>query len=346
MRYLPAYWDDVKKVLPAIGNIDALNGKTVAVTGATGLICSGVVDILHYLNTEKKAGVRLLLLGRSEARTAARFPHMVPGEDYRFVRFDATKAAEADVAADYIIHGASNANPAAYVAQPVETMEANFIGLNELMKAAKRCGTKRVLYLSSSEVYGQKDGMEPFRENDLGYLDILNPRAAYPSSKRAAETLCIAYASEYGIDPVIVRPGHVYGPAITAADNRATAQFTRNAAKKEQIVMKSAGTQLRSYCYSLDCASAILTVLINGASGEAYNISNPDSIITIGEIAAKIAQAAGMDLAFENPADAEAKGYNLMSNSSLASEKLEALGWRAFFSPEEGADRCVQYYEA
>jgi nucleoside-diphosphate-sugar epimerase len=186
--------------------------------------------------------------------------------------------------------------------------------------------------------------MEPFFENDYGFLDILNQRASYPSSKRAAETLCVAYSLEHGLDTVIVRPGHIYGPAVIPSDNRATAQFTRNAVKGEDIVMKSAGSQLRSYCYSLDCASAILAVLLNGEKENAYNISNPDSIITISAIAKELANAAGRNLTFENPADAEAKGYNLMSNSSLDSKKLEALGWQAEFSPAEGAKRCIEYY--
>ena len=345
MKYNASYWQDVASVLPAVTDIDALCGKSILITGGTGLICSGVVDILHYLNTEKQADISIILAGRSRENTQARFTHMKEGTDYSFVTYDATRPEELTASADFIIHGASNANPAAYVSQPVETMEANFIGLDRLLRLAGKYGTKRVLYISSSEVYGQKDGMEPFRENDFGFLDILNPRAAYPSSKRAAETLCVAYAQEYGVSTVIVRPGHIYGPAITKSDNRATAQFTRNAAKKEQIVMKSAGTQLRSYCYSLDCASAILTVLTNGKDLNAYNISNPDSIITISEIAKKIAEAAGMEIAYENPADAEATGYNLMSNSSLDSDKLEALGWHAVFSPEAGAARCVKYYE-
>lgn len=344
MKYLDGYWQDVERVLPHIKGIDALYGKSVLITGGTGLICSGVVDILHYLNKKDGAGIKILLAGRSEERTAKRFYNMKAGADYRFIKYDATVSTELDEQADYIIHGASNANPAAYVAQPVETMEANFVGLNNLLKLAVKKNAKRVLYLSSSEVYGQKDSMDPYFENDYGFLDILNQRASYPSSKRAAETLCVAYSLEYNLDTVIVRPGHIYGPAVIPSDNRATAQFTRNAINGEDIVMKSAGSQLRSYCYSLDCASAILAVLLNGERENAYNISNPDSIITISAIAKAIASAAGKNLTFENPADAEAKGYNLMSNSSLDSKKLEALGWKAEFSPDEGAKRCIDYY--
>ena len=344
MKYTEDYIEDVRRVLPCIKNRTALYGKRILITGGTGLICSGIVDILHVLNAEENAGIRIFLAGRNKQGTARRFAHMRPGTDYTFVPFDATAPGPLPPA-DAVIHGASNANPAAYVSQPVETMEANLIGLNALLRACVKTGTKRLLYVSSSEVYGQKDGTAPYGENDYGFLDILNGRAAYPSAKRAAETLCVAYGEEYGVDTVIVRPGHVYGPAITPYDNRASAQFTRNAARGEDIVMKSAGTQLRSYCYHLDAASAILAVLINGERANAYNISNKDSVITIGDLAKKLAAAAGTELRFENPADAEAKGYNLMSNSSLRSEKLEALGWAAVFSADEGTERCLRYYE-
>ena len=341
MKCTSEYWNDVARVIPHIVGKEKLYGKSILITGSTGLICSGIVDVIYYLNKYESAGIKLILAGRNESKIAKRFSYM---DDYSFLQYDATVQSDLSVSTDYIIHGASNANPAAYVAEPVETMEANFIGLNNLLKLAVKCNASRVLYLSSSEIYGQKDSTEPYYEGDYGYLDILNQRASYPSSKRAAETLCVAYGMEYGLDTVIVRPGHVYGPAVTDADNRATAQFTRNAVNKEDIVMKSAGTQLRSYMYFLDSASAILTILLNGERDNAYNISNPDSIITISQIAKCIADAAGTNLTYENPDDLEAKGYNLMSNSSLDSKKLESLCWSAEFSPEEGASACVKYY--
>lgn len=346
MKYNEEYRKDLRRVLPFSGNKEILRGKSIIITGATGLICSAVVDILLEMNKSENAEIKIILAGRSEQRLKSRFAYAEEDPNLSYLEYDATKTASyGDVKADFIIHGASNANPAAYVAQPVETMQANFIGLDSLMKIAVNSNTQKVLYISSSEVYGQKSDMEPFSEEDYGYLDILNDRAAYPSSKRAAETLCIAYGNEYGIDTVIARPGHIYGPAVIPSDNRATAQFTRNAVNGEDIVMKSAGTQLRSYCYFLDCASALLTILTKGRKGNAYNISNPKSIITISAIAKAIANAAGMEIKFENPDDAEAKGYSQMSNSSLNSRKLEALGWQAIFSPEEGALGCIKYYE-
>ena len=224
-------------------------------------------------------------------------------------------------------------------------MFANLCGLKSLLDFAKQNPYTRLLYVSSSEVYGKKEEKRPYMESDYGFVDILNPRACYPSSKRAAETMCAAYKDEFDVDFVVVRPGHIYGPSITNTDSRASAQFTRKAKAGEDIIMKSAGLQLRSYCYTLDCASAILTVLIKGESGEAYNISNSQSVVTIRELAECMAKTAGVKVVFEQASDQELKSYNMMDNSSLNSEKLEVLGWKGYFDLEKGINATIDYYK-
>ena len=195
---------------------------------------------------------------------------------------------------------------------------------------------RRILYISSSEVYGNKKDNEPYLEDEYGYVDILDSRSCYPSSKRASETLCAAYSKEYGVDYTIARPGHVYGPTMTANDNRASSQFPRDVLAGKDIIMKSSGAQLRSYCYVLDCASAILTILLAGKNGEAYNISNKDSVVSIREMAESFAKNAGQKIVFENPSDIEKMAFNKMNNSSLNASKLESLGWKANFNLEQG----------
>ncbi len=340
-KYDGTYWDDVEKVIRYVPHVSELFHKSILITGATGMICSAVVDLLFHLNRTSEAGIRIFLAGRSQGRMEKRFYPFSEGTDYFFLQYDATKDKELGFSADYIIHGASNSSPEMYRIQPVETMLSNLIGLNCLLNMAMHNDTKRLLYISSSEVYGQKQNNCPFNESDYGYVDILNLRAAYPSSKRAGETLCIAYGEEYGVDTVIVRPGHIYGPTMTDSDDRAVAQFTRNALRGEPIVMKSSGNQLRSYCYTLDCASAILTVLINGEKGKAYNISNKDSVVSICDVAEALAHKAETSIEFCNPSDTEKKGYNLMVNSVLIAEELEALGWQPQFDLQTGIARTV-----
>lgn len=344
MRYSSAYWDDVEKVIWNIPNVEELFHKSVFITGGTGMICSAVAELLFHLNRTKDADIKIILAGRSRERMEKRFYPFSKGVDYTFVQYDATKDKPLAVESDYIIHGASNASPTVFRTQPVETMLSNFLGLKCLLDMAVKTQAKRLLYISSSEIYGKKSGNRPYSEEDYGYVDILNPRAAYPSSKRAAETLCAAYGAQFGVDTVIVRPGHIYGPTMTDTDDRASAQFTRTAIRGEPIVMKSAGTQLRSYCYTLDCASAILTVLINGEKGQAYNISNKDSVVSIREVAEAMARSTGTEIVFSNPTNAEKQGYNLMENSALDAGKLEGLGWRAQFDLAAGTANSITFF--
>ena len=149
------------------------------------------------------------------------------------------------------------------------------------MEYSKTQNINRIVYISSSEVYGNKIIEKPRQVNDYSGIDLLNPRNSYSISKCAAETLCASYYQQYGVNSSIIRPGHIYGPTLVENDNRISQEWCINAINNQNIIMKSEGKQVRSYCYCLDCASAILTVLIKGESVKAYNISNPDSIISI-----------------------------------------------------------------
>lgn len=336
MRYTIEYEKDLKRIAGVITGIEKLRNCRIFVSGAGGLICSALVDFLMNLNEWKNAGIEVYAAGRSEARIRKRFSRWSGRPEFHYLPYDAMERIASEEQFDYFIHGASNANPAAYVREPVETMLANLIGIRNVLEYARVQGSGRVLYLSSSEVYGKKTTPERYREDEYGFLDILNPRACYPSSKRASETLCAAFLQEYGVDSVIVRPGHVYGPTATSSDNRASTQFPRDVLQGRDILMKSPGTQLRSYCYVLDCVSAMVTVLLNGQAGSAYNISNPNCVVTIRQMAEAFAKAGGRNVVFDNPTDAEREGYNLMDNSALDSDRLEALGWKGLFDLEAG----------
>lgn len=339
--YTNEYISDLKDIQKAIPNLNVLKDSSIMVTGAGGLICSAIVDFLLELNRSMDFNIQVYALARSYTKIQRRFGEKIEQNDFHFVNYDATKPLDISISVDYIIHGASNANPGIYMQQPVETMAANFIGLKNLLDYSKTYRAKRLVYISSSEVYGKKEDGKPYKENDYSFLDILNPRACYPSSKRAAETLCSAYQQEYGMDFVIVRPGHVYGPTMTDSDNRAASQFPRDVLKGHNIVMKSMGIQLRSYCYVLDCVSAIIAALINGINGNAYNISNKDSIITIRKMAECFAAAGKRKVVFEVPTEHELTSYNLMDNSSLDSTKIESLGWFGMFDIQKGVKRTL-----
>ena len=334
---------DIDKVIEVVPELDELAGKSLMITGAAGLVCSAVVDIIFRYNDTHDKKIQVLAAGRWPEETSGRFGDLVNRDDFTFVVYDASRTDNViDVHSDYIIHGASNASPNMIVKEPVETMMSNFLGMKYLLDYAKEQGTKRILYISSSEVYGEKEGTEPYKEGQYGFIDLLKARNSYSVGKRAAETLCASYADEYGVESVIVRPGHIYGPTASPYDNRVASAWSYAVAKGEDIVMKSDGSQIRSYCYCLDCASAMLKVLLCGENCHAYNISNPDSIISIKQMAEILVKSAGVELRMELPTDEERKGFNPMSNSSLESTSLISLGWRGCFDAEAGFGHTVK----
>lgn len=344
--YESKIWNsDINEVLKGLPELSVLDGKSVFITGSTGLICSALVDLLIFYNENNTAKIKIIAAGRSTEKIKARFAAYSEQDYFCCCRYDAKDSnfeSGRNCEADFIIHGASNASPNKIIKEPVETMSSNYIGMLTLLEYAYRAKTKRVLYISSSEVYGRKDGIEPYHENNYGYIDLLNSRNSYPVGKRAAETLCASFTDEFGVDTVIVRPGHIYGPTASETDNRVSSAWAYGAANGKDLIMKSDGKQLRSYVYCLDCASAILTVLLKGESKHAYNISNPESVISIREMAEILAASAGVKLKTEIPSEAEKKAFNPMMNSSLDSSELQKLGWTGIFSAERGFEHTVR----
>ena len=335
--------EDLDLALTTLPELSELEGHSILITGAGGLICSAAADLLFRYHELSGATFPVYLAARSEEKIHARFSPYAEQRYFHFVPYNA----EAELNSfppelTYIIHGASNASPDRIVKEPVETMVSNFSGLRNLLDYGRTHHSKRLLYISSSEVYGRKENNAPYQENEYGYIDLLNPRNSYSVGKRAAETLCASYAAEFGVDSVIVRPGHIYGPTAGNQDRRVSSAWAYDAAAGKEIVMKSDGAQLRSYCYCLDCASAILKVLLRGESGHAYNISNPDSVISIRQMAEILSAEAGVALRTELPSEAERKAFNPMSNSSLESSSLQKLGWKGCFDAETGFSHTIR----
>ena len=216
-------------------------------------------------------------------------------------------------------------------------------GFYNLLEYTKAHGGKRFLFVSSGEVYGNGDlSLDEFKEEYLGAIDITSPRSCYPQSKRAVENLCASYSSQYELETVVVRPCHTYGPGITETDSRANAQFIRNALNNEDIIMKSAGNQLRSYNYIADCASGLITVLINGKSGAPYNIANPNVRITIAKLAEIIAKAVNKKVIFADPSVLDIANRTPIAKQVLSSKKLENLGWVPMFNANEGVEHTIK----
>ena len=328
MAEISTYHQDLAKVASML---PTLSGN-ILVTGSTGLIGGCLVDLLMLYSQ-----CNVYALGRNSQRASKRFHDYRDSNRFHFVQHDICEPLDMGIDFDYIIHAASNASPNFFQQQPVEVMRSNMEGLCNLVEYGTQHHMRRMVYVSSGEVYGEcSDNV--FTESSSGYIDILSPRSCYPSSKRAAETLCAAYCQEYGSEIVIARPCHTYGPFFTESDNRVYAQFIRNVLRDEDIVMKSLGQQYRSWIYVVDCAAAILLLLERGQSGEAYNIANEESNITICQLAEKTAAIAGRKVVIDA---CEGGNTTPISRAIFSTQKLESLGWHPLFTIEEGLRHTI-----
>ncbi len=323
--------------------LEALKGAKVLITGATGLIGSCLVDVLLLLNAARGMAIEIHAAGRSEPGMRARFGASADDPRFHYVTYDATKPLALDFEADYVVHAATSAHPLAYATDPVGILQANVVGTMNLLEALRGWGHGRFLLLSTGEIYGENPTLpEGFSEVDTGTIDTMKPRACYPEGKRAAETLCASYAAQYGVNAVVARLCHVYGPTFTPSNSRADAQFLRNALNGQDIVMKSTGSQVRSWCYVADAVSALMTLLVRGEAGQAYNVANRHAVASIREYAQTLADIAGVKLVFELPPELEKAGYTKISRAVLNPAKLEGLGWKPRYGLREGLEESYR----
>lgn len=335
-----SYLEDIRTISSdASIPFDKLKGCNILVTGATGLIGSCLIKVLL---SRPNVDYDVYAMGRNETRAVALFKDFSSNSHYHFFKHDIMEPLDSEVDFHYIFHAASNASPSAFVSTPVEIIKTNILGLANLLDYGKSHNLKRLLYVSSGEIYGQGDG-RLFDEKYSGYVDCTSPRSCYPASKRAAESLCVSYMQEYSLEVVIARPCHIYGPEFTESDNRVYAQFLRDVHKGNDIVLKSSGSQLRSWCYVVDCVSALLNVILKGEAGEAYNVADPDSTVSIRSLAEIVASLGGKRVVSQEASEEEKKGFNVVTMSVYDTSKLQSLGWRAKTNMKEGLENCIQW---
>lgn len=336
IRNSSLYKSDLKKALEKL-SLEELREKSILVTGGLGLVCSSLIDLLLCANESYDLRLNIWLATRSSNRFEERYNGV---GCVSFCKYDALQENVFNFHADYIICGASLSSPDKYVTEPVETMLSNINGIKNLLEYANKEGSDRVLYISSSEVYGRKENCDPYVEGKYGSIDIDSLRSSYAVSKQAAELLCKSFSAEYGVNTVIVRPGHIFGPTVSSSDKRVSSDFAFKAARKESLILKSSGSQKRSYCYSVDASVAILIALLKGKNSEAYNIGT-NEIISIKEMAEIYANIAGVSLEYQEPTSEERQAFNPMSNSSLDCDKIYKLGFYPTFTVKEGLEHTV-----
>lgn len=323
---------------------EKLQDKSIIISGATGLVGSCFVDVIMKRN-EAGMNCKVYALGRNEIKAKERFGYCADSELYEFVTYDITKPLKRDDigTVDFVLHLASNTHPLQYSTDPIGTITTNIFGTYNMLEFAEKHNATRCAFTSSNEIYGENRGdVELFDENYCGYIDSNTVRAGYPESKRCSEALCQAYIKQKSMDIVIPRPTRSYGPTMLMSDTKAISQFIKKGIMKEDIVLKSEGTQYYSYTYVTDAVAGLLTVLLKGECGEAYNIADIKSDIMLKDLAAIIAEIAGKKVVFELPDEVEAAGYSKATKARLDGTKLQALGWKAKYDIKSGMERTIR----
>lgn len=331
----PLYREDIKNVLTT-KDIELLKGKSVLITGATGLLGLHLVDALMALGD-----VSVVAVGRSKSKAESRLGEYYSNHLFTFIEQDVCEPFSKDLKVDYIIPGASNTHPLAYSRYPIETIMVNVKGAENALNLAAKCGAT-VLYMSTVEVYGNACGDESFTEDYTGKLDLSTSRSCYTESKRVSEALCQSFIVEKGVDVKIVRLSRVFGPTMLESDSKASSQFIKKAIINEAVVLKSKGEQLFSYTYSSDAVAAMLYVMLHGECGQAYNISNEKCNVYLRDFAQMCAAYNGKSVVHDIPSEIEQKGYSIAKQAILDNHKLKMLGFEPIYAFDNAVTRTIK----
>lgn len=321
-------------------------GKSFLITGATGLIGSQIVKSLICRNLLYNSEIQIYAMVRSLEKAYRMFDGIKARKDVHFICADILGEYEFPENLDYVIHTASMTSSMDFVARPVETIRTAVFGTDEILKKTVSAGLDGFLYLSSLEVYGTpSEGNINISETYSGYIDPLQVRSSYSEGKRMGECLCSSYAAEYKVPVKIARLTQTFGTGVSYNDGRVFAQFARSVIEGKNIVLKTKGETLRSYCYVADAVTALLIILAKGKSGESYNVANENTAIRIADMAKFVCDKFSYGksrVVFDIVGDSSKLGYNPVMKICLNTTKLKALGWRAYFDLEQMFDRMIR----
>ena len=334
----PIQKEDIQQFATKFALANDLVSSKFLITGATGLIGSTLVHCLLALNSE----IHIVCPVRDIQKAKEIYKDAY--EKIAFVAGDLMEYLNSLTSNDYfqyIIHCASPTSGKYVVEHPVETFELAIESTRALLKHAQLTKARGIVYVSSLEYYGQNFDDHLITEDFLGHVDNSNSRSSYPLAKRAAEYLCNAYAKEYGVNVKVARLTQTFGAGVSAYDNRVFAQFARSVIAGTDIVMHTKGESAKPYCYTTDCASAILTILLKGSNGEAYNVANQDTYISIFDMACLLRDNFNSSIKVVIEEHPE-MGYAPVTKLHLSTEKLLNLGWKPLYGLKGMYDRLTK----
>lgn len=344
MKLTTHYILDLEKMLLCNAFVSKLKNSKILIIGGTGLIGIYMVDFIMYLNVYHNFDINVTVTSRNKQSASRVFEDYIDNEHFNYLENDISRCSlHIDSDFDYVVFAASNTHPIQYSTQPIQTIMTNFMGIYNTLEMMKNNINARLCFLSSVEVYGVTYTTAPLSETSFGFIDSNTLRSGYPESKRLSESLLNAYSEIYNIDYTIARLCRVYGPTLREDDSKAISQFLFRAKSNEDIILKSSGSQYFSFIHVADACSAILKILIDGKSREAYNVSFEKSNINLHDLAYEIANQSNLKVIHELPNEVESKGYSVMPSAILDSTKLNQMGWKAIYNIHDGIENTLWY---
>ena len=264
--------------------------------------------------------------------------HLLDDPHFSFVEHNVSGTIAIDGAVDNVLHFASPASPADYLAHPIATLKVGSLGTHNALGLAK-AKDARFLLASTSEVYGDPD-VHPQREDYWGNVNPIGPRGCYDEAKRFAEAITMAYFRYHGVKTRIVRIFNTYGPRMRLNDGRVLPAFMGQVLRGEPMSVYGQGDQTRSFCYVTDLVDGIYR-LLHAEFNEPVNIGNP-SEITVLELAKEIiAMVPGSKstIAYEPlPQDDPRRRRPDITRAQTL------LGWNPTIDRAEGLARTLDYF--
>lgn len=338
--------EDIKLIADSDINWSKLKNKTVLVAGANGYVPQYFVHGFIKRNDLYGDNITVIALCRNEKKAEQRFEKYYGRRDFRLILQDVVEPLDYAGKIDYIIDAACQADQKSRYDNVVASFEASVTGCKNMLELARK-NRASFLFISSIDIYGKNSSGERLKEDSYGALDPLNIRNVYSCSKKAAENLCCCY-SYMGVDCKIVRPSQIMGGGIALDDGRLHIDFISQILKNNNIVLKGDGTPRRTFMYVTDAISAMLTVMLEGETGNAYNVCTEKceaSVLELAQLMAGNAKGRNVEITYNMETRKNDPAVTQVVSVVLGdSSKLRNLGWDSKISLEEACRRMMTYY--